>query len=128
MASRLKPGDIVGLVGELGAGKTTLIQMIAKNKGIKHHLTSPSFVYLKIYPFAKDNLFVHADIYRLNKEQDVESIGLKEYFNNPQALVCVEWADKIKEIMPVDTIWIEIKQVNNKTRQLSINQASQSKI
>lgn len=113
MASRLKPGDVVGFVGELGSGKTTLIQLTAQFLGVKKNITSPTYLFIKTYPINNRSLLVHCDAYRLNSQKDVDSIDLPFYLNDNN-IVLIEWVDKIKKFLPQDiTIFkIELKKDN----------------
>lgn len=102
IASQLKGGEIIALIGELGSGKTTLIKGIAQGLGIKKIITSPSFVLMKIYPIKSKGIkqLVHIDCYRIKKPQEISAIGALEYFGQKDTVVVIEWADKIKKILP----------------------------
>lgn len=95
---------VIGLEGNLGAGKTTFIQAFAKGTGIKRRLTSPTFVLMKKY----NNLY-HLDCYRIKNSQDVLAMDFKEIISNPKNIVLIEWAEKIKRILPKNKIWIKFK-------------------
>lgn len=112
MGKKLKGDETIALVGELGAGKTAFVQGLAKGLGAQKHVTSPTFVLEKIYKGNKGKVLHHFDVYRI-KGSDVDSTGLPEIFG--EAIVVVEWADKIKNIFPDDTIWIEIN-IKGETR------------
>lgn len=116
----LKGGDVVGLVGNLGAGKTVFSKGIADGLGIKEEITSPTFVYMKIYE-VKDHLSIkkmcHIDAYRIENEQLLLDIGVLEYFNNPDVLTVIEWADK-QEI--VEYIEIEIR-IDKNLRKINVS-------
>lgn len=111
IASRFSNGEVAGLVGELGAGKTQFVKGLAKYFKIKNPITSPTFVLLKPYAVKSKNIkqLVHIDCYRLDRLEELQTIGLEEFLSNPQNLVVIEWADKIKSILPKDTIWIKFK-------------------
>jgi len=109
-----KKSFIIGLEGELGGGKTTFIQGLAKGLGVKEKILSPTFVIMK-----KFNNFYHIDCYRTQKSKELLDLGFKEIISNPENIVVVEWAEKIKEIMPKNTIWIKFKFVNEKTRKIT---------
>ncbi|OGG98625.1 tRNA (adenosine(37)-N6)-threonylcarbamoyltransferase complex ATPase subunit type 1 TsaE [Candidatus Kuenenbacteria bacterium RIFCSPHIGHO2_12_FULL_42_14] len=109
---------VFGLVGDLGAGKTQFVKGLALGLGIKAHITSPTFVLLKIYKIKNHqsaiiNLqssicnLVHIDCYRLADSSELLDLGFKEFLQNKNSLIVVEWADKIKSILPKDTIWIK---------------------
>ncbi|MCM8829807.1 MAG: tRNA (adenosine(37)-N6)-threonylcarbamoyltransferase complex ATPase subunit type 1 TsaE [Candidatus Omnitrophica bacterium] len=111
IASLLKKGDVVCLTGELGSGKTTII------KGIVKYLTdceatSPSFVLINEYP-GKIPVF-HFDLYRLRCKIEIETIGFEEYLD--KGIVLIEWADKITEILPEGTIFINLSIINGKRK------------
>lgn len=103
---------VIGLEGNLGAGKTTFIQAFAKGMGIKRRLTSPTFVLMKKY----NNLY-HLDCYRIKNSQDVLAMDFKEIISNPKNIVLIEWAEKIKRILPKNKIWIKFK-ILGKTQRL----------
>ena len=95
---------IVGLLGELGAGKTAFVQQVAKVLGVARSVTSPTFVIAQTYtinhqPFER---LVHIDAYRLDSEES-DTIGWKEFLNDPKNLVLVEWADRAPGGIPVGT-------------------------
>jgi tRNA threonylcarbamoyladenosine biosynthesis protein TsaE len=109
LAKTLKGGEVLALTGNLGAGKTVLIKGIAAGLGIKKIITSPTFVLMKVYPLkAKSykltaNKMIHIDCYRTTSPQEIADIGATEYFGRPDSIVVVEWAEKIKEILPALT-------------------------
>lgn len=103
LAKHLKGGEIIALEGDLGAGKTTFVKGLARSLGIKKHITSPTFVLMKIYPISNiqypiSNL-VHVDCYRLDDVQELFYLGLEEYLNRKDSIVIIEWADKIKNYL-----------------------------
>ncbi|PIP34002.1 tRNA (adenosine(37)-N6)-threonylcarbamoyltransferase complex ATPase subunit type 1 TsaE [Candidatus Falkowbacteria bacterium CG_4_10_14_0_2_um_filter_48_10] len=97
-AASLRPGEIVALIGELGAGKTVFTQGLAAALGVQKNITSPTFTLLKIYPARRQGIkrLVHIDAYRLKTSADLDSTGWLDYLDDPAGLVVVEWADKIK--------------------------------
>ncbi len=95
----ISKSKILGLVGNLGTGKTVFTQGIAQALGINEIVNSPTFVLMKIYK-TKHQIFkqlVHVDAYRLTSAQELIDIGLEEYFNRPDTLIVIEWADKVKK-------------------------------
>ena len=114
---------VLGLVGELGAGKTTFIQGLAKALGVKERVLSPTFVLMKhfnILAFKHFNNFYHIDCYRVNNPQEMETLGFREILKNPENLVVVEWAEKIRKILPADTVWIEFEHLGEDKRKIKI--------
>ena len=94
----MKAGDIIALVGELGAGKTALTKHIAEALGVKEDVTSPTFTIIKEYKSGKLPLY-HFDVYRLSCEEEMYELGYEEYFYGDGVCI-VEWADKIAGILP----------------------------
>lgn len=110
---RLKGDETLALVSPLGGGKTSFTQGLARGVGAKSRVTSPTFVLEKIYHGPKLELH-HFDAYRI-EAQEMGSTGLDEILG--EAVVVVEWADRIKELLPKDTIWVTIK-VEEKDRRI----------
>lgn len=102
IAKDLKGGEIFGLVGNLGAGKTVFVQGLAKAFGIKEIVNSPTFVLMKIYIIQNSKLkiqhLIHIDAYRLDSFEQLKEIGASEYLNQRDCVVVIEWADKVPEI------------------------------
>ncbi|MDD3101570.1 MAG: tRNA (adenosine(37)-N6)-threonylcarbamoyltransferase complex ATPase subunit type 1 TsaE [Patescibacteria group bacterium] len=108
IAKKLVGGEVLALNGELGSGKTVLIKGIAAELGIKKHITSPTFVVMKIYS-VKSLKICHIDAYRLNSGQDLINIGVKDWSAKPNTVTVIEWAERVKNILPKDTITIKLK-------------------
>ena len=110
-----KPADkarVIALNGNLGAGKTTFTQGFARALGIIDRIQSPTFVLMKIYSLKrKKNLkhLIHIDAYRIEKLREIEHLGLRELFNDKDAVILIEWANRIKKVLPKDTVWIDFK-------------------
>ncbi len=99
-ASELKPGDIVCLEGDLGAGKTTFTQGLAAFLGAKRAVTSPTFCLVVEHPTEKF-LLVHMDLYRLQDADDVLTIGWEDYLARG-AVLFVEWPDRAGDLIPAN--------------------------
>ncbi len=108
-----KKSFVIGLEGELGGGKTTFIQGFAKGLGIKEKILSPTFVIYKKFQIPNYKLQInskfkiqnskflyHIDCYRIQKPKELLDMGFKEIISNSENIIAVEWADKIKKIMP----------------------------
>jgi len=120
---------VIGLEGDLGGGKTTFLQGFAKGLGIKEKTLSPTFVIMRKSKIpgtrfagakSKFKKFYHIDCYRVEKPKEILDLGFKEIISNSQNIVAVEWVDRIRKIMPKNTIWIKFDFVNKNTRQISI--------
>jgi len=98
LAKQLKGGEILALSGNLGSGKTTFVKGLALGLGIKHTITSPTFVLFKVYSVKHKTIkqLVHVDCYRVNGAE-LTAVGLNDYLNDPQTVVAIEWPDKIKK-------------------------------
>ncbi|MDD6920382.1 MAG: tRNA (adenosine(37)-N6)-threonylcarbamoyltransferase complex ATPase subunit type 1 TsaE [Eubacteriales bacterium] len=106
LTPQLKPGDIIALVGDLGTGKTTLTQYIARCLGITEDITSPTFNIVKEYKSGKIPLY-HFDVYRIKSLEDLFEIGYEEYFYG-NGISIIEWADLIYEAIPENAYIIDI--------------------
>ncbi len=113
----LKAGDIVALSGELGAGKTTLIQGIAKGLGIRDWVTSPTFTIINEFKGRID--LYHVDLYRIDRMEDALDVEIEEYFTKGGVTV-IEWAEKIKPLLPDNTIEINIEIISDNKRKIEI--------
>jgi len=102
---------ILALTGDLGSGKTTFIQGFCKGAGIKKRITSPTFVIVKSYKLKVKSYksIYHIDCYRIQKPKELLKLGFKEIINNPQNIVLIEWAEKLKKILPKKINWIRFE-------------------
>lgn len=117
-SKNLTNGQTFGLIGNLGAGKTIFTKGLALGLGIKKNIASPTFVLMKIYNIKKNKqikFLVHIDAYRIKSTQDLIAIGAEEYFSRPDVITVIEWADKIKTILPKKTKLIKIS-INKTSR------------
>lgn len=114
----LLPGDIILLNGDLGAGKTTLTQSIARGLGVpdEYYVTSPSFALLHEYP-GRYPLY-HLDCYRLRDEDDIEDAGLSEYLYTKTGVCVIEWASRLGRLAPPDSLRVELVVLQENTRQM----------
>ncbi|HYA93194.1 MAG TPA: tRNA (adenosine(37)-N6)-threonylcarbamoyltransferase complex ATPase subunit type 1 TsaE [Thermodesulfobacteriota bacterium] len=119
IGSHLLPGDVVALVGELGAGKTQLIKGLAAGVGIRNptYISSPSFTLINEYP--GKITFYHIDLFRLGKENEAEELGLEDYIQG-KGITAIEWADKIPSLLPKELLLIRIAYTGRNTRSLEI--------
>ena len=117
LARKLPNGTVVGLLGDLGAGKTTLVRGVAKGLHINEVVQSPTFNIMKIY-LKGDRPLIHIDAYRLS---DINTdIGLDEYIGYETGLTMVEWPLFIEKLMPKDALWIDILHAGGDDRHLSL--------
>ena len=105
MAKFLFPGAFLALNGDLGAGKTTFTQGLAKGLGVEEEISSPTFTIIKQYDELELPLY-HMDVYRLERAEEMEDLGYEEYFYG-NGVTVVEWAENIKELWPKE--YLEIR-------------------
>lgn len=111
--------QIIALYGELGGGKTTFIQGLARGLGIKNRVLSPTFVFMRQYQF-DGGVFSHVDLYRIESINQAKGLGLEEIFNDSRAVMAIEWAERIKEILPKKRMEIYFEYVDKDSRRIKI--------
>lgn len=94
-AKFLEKGDVVALYGNLGSGKTTFVQGLAKGLGIKNRIISPTFVIVRSCKLGV-MVFYHIDLYRMESARDIEGLEIEEIINDKNNIVVIEWAEKLK--------------------------------
>jgi tRNA threonylcarbamoyladenosine biosynthesis protein TsaE len=109
VAELLRPGDVVALSGELGAGKTCFVQGAASGLGIQTRVTSPTFVLMKTYPDGRVPV-VHCDVYRLEFLRDVYDLG--DELLAPDVVTFVEWGDVITPLLPADRLEVDVSRAS----------------
>lgn len=110
LGQNLSAGSIVTLTGELGSGKTTLVQGIGEGLMVKGLIKSPSFVIINEYDGPLP--LYHFDLYRLNNAEEIFSLGYEEYLYEKRGVVVIEWAEKIKDFLPEEYLEINLRIVN----------------
>jgi tRNA threonylcarbamoyladenosine biosynthesis protein TsaE len=123
-AKVLKKGDTVCLYGDLGSGKTTFVQGLAEGLGIENRIISPTFVIVRSYELGVMS-FYHIDLYRIESEKDIESLGLDEILDNKNNIVAIEWAEKLGNIIPKKRIDVEFSYKNNDVRRIVFRSSNQ---
>lgn len=127
----LKKAVILGLVGDLGGGKTTFLQGFARGLGTREKILSPTFVIMRRYKIQdarhKMQNFYHVDCYRLEHPKEILDLGFKKIISNPWNIVAIEWADKIKKIFPKDSLIIRFRFVDKNTRKIIIKTTKNGK-
>ena len=116
----LQPGHLLCLAGDLGAGKTTLAQGIARGWGALDPVTSPTFVLINEYRRADDQVLYHVDAFRLSGEDEAEGLGLEDIFDG-HGPVMIEWPEKIEGLLPEERLWVRLEWVEESRRQLKMS-------
>jgi tRNA threonylcarbamoyladenosine biosynthesis protein TsaE len=124
-AEVLKPGDVVCLEGDLGAGKTTFTQGLAAAMGVSGRVTSPTFCIVQEH-LGADRLLVHMDLYRLHGEDDVEAIGWEDYLERG-GICAVEWSENVADALPPETVFVTIEKTGEESRNIEITILSEEK-
>ncbi len=109
---------VVGLSGDLGAGKTAFTKFVARHLGIKNKVFSPTYVIFKKYPIKlkEYKFFFHMDAYRLENEKELLNLGWEEIINNEEHLIFIEWPENISKALPSHSKFVFIKHKNDKHR------------
>ncbi len=116
---RLRAGDVVALVGELGAGKTQFIKGLALGAGVGKptYVASPSFTLINEYPGRVP--FYHIDLFRLESQREAEGLGLEDYLHG-RGITAVEWADRIPSLLPEEMLSVHILYKGKNTRSIEM--------
>lgn len=118
IGSKLRKGAVVSLRGSLGAGKTVLAKGIAKSLGIQEAIVSPTFTIVQEYDGERGRMY-HLDLYRLSGEDEFESMGGEEFLYS-DGITLIEWSEKIQDMLPCDTVYINITINSDQSRDIEI--------
>jgi len=133
IASQLKSGDVLALYGDLGTGKTTFTSFLVKELGIEAKVQSPSFVLARVYEKPKDakkgqtqnptqiQRVNHLDLYRLENPENMEDLGLEEYFSQENSITVIEWPQMAERILPPNTLKIFFEDLGGNSRKIYFN-------
>jgi tRNA threonylcarbamoyladenosine biosynthesis protein TsaE len=123
LAGELPRRGVVLLIGNLGAGKTTLAKGIVRGRGAAEHddVVSPTFTL--IHEYGADGSVYHIDLYRLEEARQVATLGLEEIFDR-DALVLIEWGERFRELMPAGRTEIQIRTMGDDEREIEVGQVT----
>lgn len=117
---------VVGLSGDLGAGKTAFVKCVADILGIQETITSPTFILEKIYTISKNPIFgerfsrfIHIDAYRLHSGNEMRALYWDTITSDPKNLIFIEWPEQVAEVMPQQTISLSFEYVDEHTRKIT---------
>ena len=118
LGSLLLPGDVIGLAGDLGAGKTTLVQGVAAGWGSLDPVSSPTFMLVNMYRRTDGHKIYHLDAYRLNDLSEAIDLDIDEMM--VEASLIIEWADRIEAALPDERLWITLVWAGETQRNLLV--------
>lgn len=127
LAAELKPGTLLCLAGDLGAGKTTLAQGLLEELGADKPYTSPTFVLMKLYDLARPTAtgiarVYHCDAYRIDDPVDFERLGFAEWCADPEGLVLLEWPERVERILPKRYTRVTLRSLGEHEREIAIEE------
>lgn len=114
----LKKKDIIALSGDLGAGKTAFTRGVARGVGFTGRVTSPTFAIVNEY-MSENDMIYHFDMYRITNSEELYNIGFDDYLNSDGILI-IEWSENVLEALPKEIIFIDIKNIDENTRKLTV--------
>jgi len=113
---------VIALSGDLGAGKTAFVKVLAKHLGVVHEITSPTFVVMKSYPvsgFPPITTLTHVDAYRIESDDEMRVLGFPALLQDSERIVCIEWPEKIHALIPEDAVLVHIELTTKGTRTIT---------
>ncbi len=114
---------VLSLSGDLGAGKTTFTQALGRRLGITEDITSPTFTIMKGYETLDDTFshLIHMDAYRIEDQSELGPLRFSEIVSQPNTLICIEWAERIKEALPSNVVKLTLSIKDETTRTVLID-------
>lgn len=120
LARTLTGGEVICLYGDLGHGKTTFTQGLGEGLGVARYVNSPTFLIMRSYKLPSEKMLYHVDLYRLEHEQEIIDIGLTDLMHSPDAIVVIEWPEKLGKLMPKKRIDIRFEYLDENKREIII--------
>ena len=123
IAKNIPFGSCIGLRGNLGSGKTVFARGFARGLDIDDIVSSPTFTLIKEYPANNDKWLYHLDLYRITDIESALVFGIDEYLSDPNAIVLIEWPERILELFAPDSIFIDIERTGQNTRKITVKRS-----
>ena len=120
LAAKLPRGTVIALYGDLGAGKTVFSRAFAKAIGVTETVSSPTYTIIQEYQLADGGYFYHMDLYRIKNSRDALAFAVDEYLNDSNSYALLEWPERIEDILPPDTLIINIKHLSDSEREITV--------
>jgi tRNA threonylcarbamoyladenosine biosynthesis protein TsaE len=117
----LQPGDVICLQGDLGAGKTTFVQGIARGWGSRDSVSSPTFIIVNVYRRGDESCLFHMDAYRLDSTPEAEELDLEAML--AQGPLLIEWPERMQGLIPPERLWIRLEHIAEEERAMKIHAA-----
>ena len=121
LAKKLNPASVIALYGDLGAGKTTFVQGLAKGLGYRGKVFSPTFIFVRPYKLENKQIETlnHIDLFRVEKPTDLKTIGLEDFLNDKRAISVIEWPERVGETLLGKAVKIFIKKLSESEREFT---------
>ena len=123
LGGALQAGDVVCLQGNLGAGKTTFVQGIAKGWGSLDSVSSPTFIIVNVYRRADQGQLFHMDAYRLDSTSEAEELDLDSMLS--QGPLLIEWPERLNGLVPNERLWIQLEHIDEEEREMKFKSSGQ---
>lgn len=120
---------IFALMGDLGSGKTTFVQGLARGLGVNTRIISPTFIIMRKYMISPNTEhgiqyteFYHIDLYRLESdiEKEIKNLGIDDLWSNKENIIAIEWAEKARDFIPQNAVWITFENIGKGKRKIII--------
>ena len=118
--AKLPRGTVIALYGDLGAGKTVFSRAFAKAIGVTETVSSPTYTIIQEYPLKDGGYFYHMDLYRIKNSRDALAFAVDEYLNDSESYALLEWPERIADILPPDTLVINIRHQSDTEREITV--------
>jgi tRNA threonylcarbamoyladenosine biosynthesis protein TsaE len=116
LGGALQAGDVICLQGDLGAGKTTFVQGIARGWGSSDPVSSPTFIIVNVYRRADQSQLFHMDAYRLDSTPEAEELDLDSML--AQGALLIEWPERINGLVPRERLWVQLEHIDEEEREM----------